>query len=139
MIKSGIQIIGIKELRAAVMRNPQRVKYYTNEFLVKGMAEYRRIIANNPWKIGSSGGGAPVASEYLRRSHKIEYGNMSASIGPGRAYEYRDAARYMSYVHRGTSRMEARPWLDYAKEKGHPEIVKLSRELLKNIVHDLAK
>lgn len=135
MIKTGTQIIGLKELRAAVMRNPQRVKFYTDEFLVQGMAVYRRIIQNNPWRLNQSGGGVPVDTKNLKQSHAVRIGNMTATIGPGVNYP----VKYSYYVHEGTRRMKARPWLDYAKEKGHPEIVRLSRELLKNIVHDLAK
>jgi len=50
-----------------------------------------------------------------------------------------DAAPYAEYVHEGTSRMEARPWLDYAMDQKETEIEGLYNDLLRNVVADLAK
>jgi hypothetical protein len=58
-----------------------------------------------------------------------------------RAWEARvwATAHYAKYVHEGTSRMPARPWLDFAKHAASGAIDSLAGKLLANITKDLAK
>lgn len=129
------EIIGLKELRAAVSRNPRRVLDESRNFLQRGLAKYKSGINNNPWRLGSSGGGAPVASGNLRDTHRTRIGGLEGEIYP--------TAPYASYVHgiKGWPRKRSyqlRPWLDYVKKNQDGAIQTLYRQLLGNIVKDLA-
>lgn len=122
---------GIDELKTAIRRNPQMVKEETAKFIARGLAEYRRIISRSPWRIGGSGGGAPVGTGNLRDTHAQEQRPFEGKIYP--------RANYAGYVHEGTGRMQARPWLDYAKKSGNRKIRQLEKDLLATITKDLAK
>ena len=133
------EIKGLKELADAVRRNPANVIRETGKFLVRGLAVYRRIIFNNPWRMGMSGGGSPVAQSpqggHLRQTHVQEIGPWEGRIRP--------TATYTPYVHgiEGWPRKrtyQLRPWLDYAKEHGEEDVKKLEVELLNNIAAGLA-
>lgn len=124
------QIIGLKEFEDAIRRNPQYVINRANVFLVRGLAEYRRIIWRMPWSKSASGGGAPVRTGNLRDTHQQQIGNLEARIYP--------TASYMYYVHNGTRKMPARPWLDYAFDMARPAVQQHERELLDDIVKNLA-
>ena len=134
MSEFSIEIKGLDELTAAIKRNPQRVIQHTQTFLQRGMAVYRSGIQNNPWRIGESGGGTPVDTSNLLKSHAVRYEQLEASIGPSRNYP----VKYASFVHDGTRRMMARPWLDYVKSSSENKIKPLYQDLLNSIVNDLA-
>lgn len=144
-----IKFIGAKELRAAINRNPQMVLAETKNFLVRGLAIYKAGIIRSPWRVGGTGGGAPVSNDprYPRPSQKQRSGNLRDThvtqisglmgwIGPNT-----QAAPYAHFVHEGTpgGQMKRRPWLDYVKTAGESEIQRLYRILLQNITRDLAK
>lgn len=130
-----IQYVGFKELEKAIKRNPRTVLDQTRSFLQRSMALYRSGIQNNPWRVGESGGGAPVDTRNLLQSHAVVYENFKASIGPSR----NNQVSYAPFVHEGTKRMTARPWLDYAQQNNEQGVQRLYQELLKNIVIDLAR
>lgn len=142
-----IKIVGMKELRDAVARSPQKVLDEGRLFLTRGLSVYKRGIINNPWRIGGIGGGAPVSNDprYPRKYQKQRSGNLRDShmtvinglqgiIGPNI-----QVAPYAKYVHHGTKRMQGRPWLEYVKVNRDNEIEDLYRAMLRNIVGDLAK
>lgn len=127
---------GFAELRRAVQRNPRAVKREVGVFLSRGIAVLNRQVIRNPWRMGAGGGGAPVDTGNLRDTHRREINQWNARIYP--------TAPYAPYVHgiEGFPRKRSyqlRPWLDYATEKGEPEVRQLERRLLKNIVGDLAR
>jgi len=141
-----IHWIGLKELRAAIARNPQRVIDEARRFLTRGLAVYKAGIIRDPWRIGGKGGGSPVSNDprYPRRFQKIRSGNLrdshitsisglTGTIGPNTS-----VAPYAKYVHHGTKRMQGRPWLEYVKDTKMGEIENLYRGMLKEIVKDLA-
>ena len=135
---ANIEIRGLKELLAAVARSPDNVVAEAQIYFQRGMSAYRRSIQNNPWRVGATGGGSPVAIKHggsLRDSHQTRYEKFMASIGPNR----NGTSPYAKFVHFGTYKMRARPWLDYAKQQNQSEIEKLYREFLTNIVKDLAR
>lgn len=129
-----IRWIGLKELKAAVNRSPQKVLDEARRFLTRGIAAYKRGIIRAPWRIGGTGGGAPVKTGHLRDTHFTRIDALQAVIGPDL-----QAAPYAKYVHHGTRMMQGRPWLEYVKSTQNPEIENLYRDMLKNIVGDLAK
>lgn len=128
------EIKGIKELEAAIKRNPQVVLNEARNFLMRGTAAYKSGIKNSPWRVGGSGGGSPVAAfngGNLRDTHRTEIRALTAKIGP--------SAAYSGYVHEGTRKMKKRPWLDFVKTKKEKDIEKLYKDMLKNITADLAR
>jgi len=132
-INMSVQLIGLKELKAAVRRNPQRIILEARNFLSRGIAEYKKGIIRNPWKIGGTGGGAPVRTGNLRDTHFTQISRFTAMIGPDKFN------RYAKFVHEGTRKMKARPWLEYVKKDKDSAIQKHYSTMLANITHDLAK
>lgn len=134
------KIIGKKELEMAIRKNPQRVHAYGREFLNRGLMTYRRIIEGSPWQVGQSGGGVPRDSRDLMRSHDYKIKGLTGIVdfapNPNRG---RSNAPYGIYVHEGTRKMEARPWLNYAQDRGEIEIKKHYKTFLEKVVKDLAK
>lgn len=139
--------IGLKELRAAINRNPQKVLDEARLFLARGLAVYKAGIIRDPWRIGAHGGGAPVSNDpryrrryqrqrsgNLRDSHVTQIDGLVGTIGPSQAL-----APYGIFVHKGTRRMQGRPWLDYVKQTQDGAIESLYRRMLQNIVQDLAR
>lgn len=142
-----IRWIGLRELKQAFDRSPQKVLNEARMFLTRGLAVYKSGIIRAPWRIGGSGGGSPVSNDpryprryqrqrsgNLRDSHITQVSSLEGRIGPNL-----QAAPYARYVHHGTRRMQGRPWLDYVKTTKQGEIEQLYRRMLKNIVGDLAK
>ena len=69
MAKS-LKVIGMKELKDAIKRNPAKVKEEARRFLTRGLAAYRRGIINDPWRVGGRGGGAPVSNDPRYRTQR---------------------------------------------------------------------
>ena len=129
-----VSIVGLAELRAAVEKNPQLVVSETRKFIQRGLAVYKKGIIARPWQLGSRGGGAPVDTGNLRDQHVT-----SVSAFEGRIYPHPTRVPYARFVHDGTKRMAARPWLDYVKQSSDPQITSLYRNLLRTISQSLAK
>lgn len=129
-------INGLEELRRAVKRNPGKILDEVNKFLTRGGAVYKSTILNNPWRMGMAGGGAPRATGNLAATHVTEQTTWEWRMYP--------TAPYAEYVHgiEGWSRKrkyQLRPWLDYAEQANEGKIQTLEKELLDNIVDDLAQ
>ena len=126
----------IKNIRKAIDENPKRVLTETKKFLQRGVAAYLRTINGTPWRMGMSGGGAPVKTGQLKESHLPPiYGDFEARIRANNTGQ----AKYAPYVHGidGFPRKrtyQLRPWLDYAKRTNEDEIDRLSYELVGNII-----
>jgi hypothetical protein len=144
---ANIQWIGLKELRAAIARNPQKVLDEARLFLTRGLSVYKQGIIRDPWRVGGLAGGSPVSNDpryprkfqkqrsgNLRDTHITEINGLEGRIGPNL-----QTAPYAKFVHHGTRHMRGRPWLDYVKQNKEGEIEKLYRGMLSNIVGDLAK
>ncbi len=123
--------IQLSSLQNAIRRNPARILEEVGNFLTRGIREYNKFIIRNPWRVNGGGGGAPVATGNLRDTHSREIQPWEARITP--------TAPYAKYVHDGTRRMKARPWLDFAQHAAAGEIDALQNKLLDKIVTDLAK
>lgn len=138
-METKVVIIGAKELKAAIDRNPRNVVKQAKTFLVRGLAEYKKVVIRSPWTTDRSGGGAPVATGNLRDVHITRIADMRGTYGP-----YIPMAPYAPYVHgiEGMPRKRTyklRPWLDYAKEKADSKVEKHYQDMLRNISGDLAK
>jgi len=130
MPSKSVKIVGLEAFRRALIQNPIYVAKEARMFLVRAMALYKREIRTRPWVVGRSGGGVPVDTGNLRDTHKTQFKKLSARLYP--------TARYAKFVHDGTSRQKARPWLDYAKQEKEREVKQLEKNLLKNITKKLA-
>ena len=126
-----IELKGEEELKKAILRNPRVVKREVGNYLVRAMAKLTSGIKQRPWQVGGSGGGTPVDTGRLLQSHKKLFKPLSAILKPDTKYD--------KYVHEGTKRMKARPWLDWVAQDKKKDIEKLQDKLLSNIVKDLAK
>ena len=131
MVQVNLDARTVRSLQQAIARNPQTVRTQVGSFLTHGIATFNRQILRSPWRVGGSGGGAPVDSGNLRDTHQREVSAFSARIFP--------TAKYAEYVHEGTRHMGERPWLDHAVQNSKNEIQQLESTLLTNIVSDLAK
>ena len=122
------EIMGADEFRAALARNAGMVKSEVKKFFVRAMAVYKQTIWNDPWRVGSGGGGAPVMTGHLRDTHRQDIMDWEAVIGPNL-----DVAPYGEPVHK------YRPWMDYAFKENEEKVDKLADDMLRNLVEDLAK
>ena len=123
-------------LHLAIQRNPKTVLSETGKFFTRGIREYNKYIIRSPWRMGGSGGGAPVATGHLRDTHARDIRPWDARIYP--------TAKYAPYVHgiEGYPRKrkyQLRPWLDYARNSAQSAVEALSNDLLYNVTKDLAK
>lgn len=119
------EIIGLKEFQAALARNPSLVLNESKKFIQRAIAKYKSGIINNPWRIGMSGGGAPVLTGNLRDTHRTTFSNWMGMIYP--------STNYAGAVHK------KRPWLDFVFKDKMPEVEKLEKDFINTIVKDLAK
>lgn len=119
-----IEIKGINELQSAIKRNPQVVKQHTQIYFTRALAKYKSTIINNPWRIGMSGGGAPVKTGNLRDTHITQTRTWEALIKP--------TASYAEVVHK------KRPWLEYAVDINQKEVESLEKDLLDSVISDLS-
>ncbi|RKZ11028.1 hypothetical protein DRQ25_00785 [Candidatus Fermentibacteria bacterium] len=142
-----IEMIGRKELEAAIKRNPQKVLKEGRLYITRGLAVYKQGILRSPWRVGGNGGGAPVSNDSrfprsnqrqrsgnLRDSHQTTIRGLVGRIGPNKSL-----SPYANFVHEGTRKMKKRPWLDHVKKTKDGKITKLYNRMLKNIVADLAE
>lgn len=121
---------GFKELQAAILRNPAKTKLEVDSFLTRATSLVKRGIINDPWRVHGGGGGAPVNTGNLRDTHETLATPWERIIRP--------TAPYAMFVHEGTKKMSARPWLDYVMDITRVPIESLQIQLLDNIVNDLA-
>lgn len=126
-----VEIKGLKELVKNFEESNGTIKKESGRFLTKAKALYQKSIIRSPWRVGGLGGGSPVDTGYLRRTHKYTLAPWLLSIKP--------TAPYSEAVHKGTKKMKARPWLDYAVNTNKDKVGKLEEEILENINKQLAK
>lgn len=123
-----------KALEQAIKRSPQIVAQETKDFLYRGQARLMKAINQDRWRVGNDGGGVPVLSGNLKKSHEIDMQPFSLRI-----WVNENRSEYADYVHSGTRKMEARPWLRYAEDKARPQINEDAKTLLDNVVTQLGK
>ena len=117
-----------KQLKKAIKKNPVVVAKESKIFMYRSLNELERKAGSNPWKVGGSGGGVPVLTGNLLRSHK-------GKIEPFKLTYYQDdrKAKYGKYLH------PRRPWLDWTAKQSTRKINKFAETLLKNVVNSLGE
>lgn len=138
---------GFNEFKRAIERNPQLVAARGRTFLNRGIMAYRRVIEGAPWRVGQRGGGVPVDTGNLKKSHRYrvtglrgvidfdENPNPSQSRYPYGAIVHGD--RPKPFKMRGKN-LQTRPWLNYAVKKADSTVEVEYRKFLKQIVSELA-
>lgn len=124
------RIVGLQDFEDAIRRSPRYVLDRANQFITRGLAEYRRVIWNGPWGRTSGGGGVPVRTGNLRDTHQQMIANLEGRIYP--------TASYARFVHDGTRKMAARPWLTYAFNSAQSAIDGHEQDLVRDIIKNLA-
>lgn len=122
------------KIKEAIRRNPTMVRQETNNFLVRSQAVLKQNINQDPWRVGGSGGGSPLLSGNLKKSHEYTLRPFELRIDVNER-----KSDYARYVHGGTRNMEGRPWLRYAEQNSESKINAHAKTLLENIVNDLGK
>lgn len=135
-MKVELSIANLSRVQSALKQSPDIVLGETRDFLVRAAAEVRRVIFNDPWRVGMSGGGVPVNTGNLRQSHRTSFFDWSAAIGPDT-----NQAPYAGKVHDGDRRrgIRARPWLVYAEGKAKPAVEALGRDMVRRITEAVAR
>ena len=125
----------LRNLRKAFNNSPDLMRSKGGQLMTRLKANLQQRIIRKPWQVGWSGGGAPVASGSLRDAHryKVSSTELEISLDPSKEDSYG------RYVHEGTSKMEARPWLDYAVEKEESNTNQLVNNFLDDVVQGLAR
>lgn len=120
--------IDYKKLKNAIERNPRLVRDETNKFLVRSQGAFKQSINQSPWRVGGGGGGVPVLTGNLKKSHDYELKPFELRITVNER-----KADYASPVHKG------RPWLEYAEKNSKTKINEFAVKLLQDITADLGK
>jgi len=130
-----IKLEGAEAFERAIRENPGYTKSQAMIMMTRIKADYQRTIIRSPWRVGALSGGVPVDTTTLRDAHRyqVKPTKLKVDVRP------EIANRYGEYVHEGTSKMEARPWLDYATEKNKSNRERQVDDFLKAIVNNLAK
>ena len=108
-----IKIKGLDRLQAGFRKAPRLIHKQLNIAIDKSIQEIDRNLAVD-WKAG--GYGIPVLTGLLRSTRTQKLGDLRGEIGTTR--------KYGVYVHEGTSRMRARPYLEKSAEKAMTKINK---------------
>lgn len=122
-------------LERAFSQSPEIIKTEGLRMMNRIKTGLQRQIIRNPWRIGGIGGGVPIDTRSLRDEHKYRVQPAQLKISVAQA----KANAYGWYVHEGTSKMQARPWLNYAVEKEEKNVKDLADDFLNRIVSHLAR
>lgn len=126
--------ITASQLIRAFRSAPQEVANEGKIFLTRGLSEYKKVaVGGKPWKIGQLGGSIPVASGNLREQHRTVISGLEGRFGVGQS-----RVKYAGYVHDGTKKMRARPWLEYARNKADGAVKKHYQIFMDNILKHIA-
>lgn len=136
MVQVSIDPETLSSLQAAIARNPESVKRHVRQYLQSGEVLLRRTINRSPWRMGGTGGGAPVDTGNLRENHQKKISPFSVEIFP--TPDYAEAVHGVDGVPRKRT-YQLRPWLDYAMQTNQNNLQQLEGRLLDNIVRDLAR
>lgn len=124
----------LQALQKMVNDSPGIIRSRSDKLMARVDRIFKTTINRNPWRIGGTGGGVPVDTRHLFRSHvwRRTPWQMSVTVPKGQP-------KYASAVHEGTRRMEARPWMDYAIDKNKAEVKQEAIKFLDDVVKNLAK
>jgi hypothetical protein len=123
-----------KALERAIKNNPKVVAQETKDFLYRAEKRLESKTGSQPWRVGSNGGGSPVATGNLLRAHEADRKPFYL-----RWFVNTDRAKYAEYVHGGTKNMKGRPWLRWVENESEKQIQEDAQRLVKNITDALGK
>jgi len=122
------------QLSRAFIKAPALIENEGKKFLVRGLSEYKRVaVQTAPWRIGQSGGGIPRALGNLREKHRTKIKGLEGIFGVKPS-----DVKYAGFVHGGTRKMEARPWLDFARQKADKAVQKHYGVFMDNVLKQIA-
>ena len=136
--------ITFKQLQEAIEKSPKAVHKAGAQYIQKGITEYEKIVKRSPWRVGQSGGGAPVRTGDLKTANKKTFdfnrliGRLGVDEKMGARAEYRskEVSKVIDYAVRVHKK---RPWLDYAQLKAENEIEKLYQDFGNEVLKIIAK
>lgn len=133
-----VEFKGRDELLRALRRSPKKVVEYTGDYFQDASAVLLRDMKRPAWRVGQSGGGIPEDTGDLREKHLIDI-NLNQLVARIAVNPNTPPIKYAIWVHEGTKRTKARPWMDQTLERKEGEVDALQGELLQRIVRDLAR
>jgi hypothetical protein len=116
------------KLKKAIQKHPEVMASETKAFLYRAGIRLESKAGSSPWRVGGSGGGVPVLTGNLLKSHTKE--QMPFSL---RYYQDDRKADYGKYVHAG------RPWMVWVKNQAEKQIQEDAKTFLTNITNALGK
>lgn len=124
--------ITIKQIDIAFKKSPKLISRELNNYIIRSLAEYKRIAVGSPWKIGQSGGGIPVDTGNLKERHRTTINKFVGKFGvPANSVPYAYA------VYFGEKGRQGRPWLAYAQSQAEPTVKKLYDKMGDNIIKNI--
>ena len=129
-----------KALKRMIKESPDEVRKFSQVFIRDGINAYWQKVNNtSPWQVGGRGGGVPTDTGNLRMAHKKEIKSFEGKVYVDMNKTKAGRWNYASLVHGGTSKMEGRPWLQYAKDESKTRIDGYKRRFLTDLVKALPK
>ncbi len=116
-----VEIENLPEFKKALGKYPSVAEKNFNEAIRKAIMVIE----------GQSKTNTPVDTGRLRGSHRMAFSKLRGEVGPD--------TNYMVYVHEGTSRMRARPFLENAVKSKNGEIQTIFEEALQKTLEQISK
>lgn len=111
-----IKLLGADQIIKAFEKAPQIVKKELKEAMTKAIIMLQ----------GAAITETPVDTGRLRSAHQIKVGAFESKVY--------NKVQYASFVHDGTSRMRARPFYEWAKDKKEDDMTRVFEKGLDNII-----
>ena len=116
-----VKIENLAEIQSAFKKSPTLMTKYLNEAIRKTALRIQEKSMIN----------APVDTGRLRASHQTMFENLKATVTPN--------VDYAIYVHKGTYKMEARPFLLEAVESENDTVNGYFKKAVQDTLDDIAR
>lgn len=141
MLTFEVKIEGLEKLQTAFRRSPEICKRYLNRAIQKSIfsieRETKKVITTGSLRAidtgrlrASIGGGKFRGGEYAK-GHGIKFREFYGEVGTN--------VKYSPYIHEGTYKMRARPFLREGAKEANSTIEKWFKQAGDNILKDLVK
>jgi len=125
-----IKVENLDRWKRLIDKSPQEVTYEAGNFITTVERLFQKTMRNKPWQVNGSGGGIPVATGNLRDTHQFIKQHFRLEVIP--------TAEYAGYVHEGTRKMRARPWLRYTAEVTESDITKEANNMIERLAKKMS-